>query len=78
MEGWMYPVSILLLVLLAFSFFRSGNTILAGLALVIGAYIIYSHETGYTATDFKNEMVENMDKKADDYKNKLNSEKELN
>ena len=77
MEGWMYPASILLLALLAFSFFRSGNNIMAGLALVIGVYIIYSHETGYTATDFKKEMVDEIDKKADRYKSDLNSEKDL-
>lgn len=34
------------------------------IVLAIGAYIVYSHETGYTATDYKNEMVESLDEAA--------------
>lgn len=64
MDGFLYPASLILIALLAFTFNRSNNNILMILVLVIGAYIIYSNETGNTATDFKNEMVESIDESA--------------
>lgn len=44
-----------------------NNNLLALIALVIGIYIVYSHETGFTATDFRHEMVESIDKNTYDY-----------
>ena len=63
----LYPASLLLLAFLAFSFYKSRNMILSLIALSIGGYIIYSHETGYTATKFKDEMIESLDKSARGY-----------
>jgi len=63
----LYPASLLLLVFLAFTFYKSRNTILSLIALSIAGYIIYSHETGYTATKFKDEMIESLDKSARGY-----------
>ena len=37
------------------------------IVLAIGGYIIYSHETGYSATEFKNEMIDSLDKSARDF-----------
>ena len=58
MDGMLYPISIVLLVIFAFTFYKSNNTILSMILVVIGIYIIYSQETGHTATKFKNEMVD--------------------
>jgi len=35
--------------------------------LGIGIYIVYSHETGYTATDFRNETVKSLDESATEW-----------
>lgn len=62
MSGWMYYGSLLLIAMFILSMFRTHNNLLALIALVVGIYIIYSHETGYTATDFRHEMVDKLDK----------------
>ena len=67
MDGMFYYFSIAVLGVLAFTFFQNHNEKLALLMLVIGIYIVYSHETGYTATDFKNETVKSLDKSADEW-----------
>lgn len=64
MDGMMYTVSLVLVALLAFTFFQNNSTKLMLLVLAVGIYIIYSHETGHTATAFKNEMIESIDKSA--------------
>ena len=64
MDGLIYPVSLIIIALLAFVFNQNNNRLLMFLVLAIGAYIIYSHETGRTATDFKNEMIESIDESA--------------
>ena len=63
----LYPASLLLLAFLTFTFYKSRNPILSLIALGIGIYIIYSHETGYTATKFKDEMIDSLDKSARGY-----------
>lgn len=68
MDDLIYPASLLAIVITAFSFFQSGNTKFALLVLAIGVYIIYSHETGNTATDFKNNMINSIDEKATEFK----------
>lgn len=70
MDGVMYPISLIVVAILAFSFNRNNNTFLMLFVLAVGAYIIYSHETGHTATEFKNSMVESIDKSAGDYSKK--------
>jgi uncharacterized membrane protein len=67
MDGILYPASLILIALLAFTFNRSNNNILMIIVLAIGIYIIYSHETGHTATDFKNEMIESIDESAEKF-----------
>ncbi|QOY52126.1 hypothetical protein [Candidatus Sulfurimonas baltica] len=68
MDDLIYPASLLAIVITAFSFFQSGNTKFALFVLAIGIYIIYSHETGNTATDFKNNMINSIDEKATEFK----------
>ena len=67
MDGMMYPFSLLLVGMLAYTFNKNHNGKLAILMIGIGIYIVYSHETGYTATDFKNETIQSFDKSADEW-----------
>ena len=67
MDGMLYPASLVLLAVLAFTFNQTHNTKMALIMILIGVYIVYSHETGYTATDFKNEMVNELDNSANNY-----------
>jgi len=67
MDGIFYYFTLAVLGILAYLFFQNHNEKLALLMLLIGIYIVYSHETGYTATDFKNETVESLDKSADEW-----------
>lgn len=67
MDGWMYPLSLLIVALMAFTFYQNNSMKMMLLMLAIGVYIIYSHETGYTATDYKNEVIESIDKSAKDF-----------
>jgi len=67
MDGWLYPVSLVVVAVMAFMFFQNHNSKLALLMLALGIYIVYSHETGYTATDFKNETVKSLDESASEW-----------
>ena len=67
MDGWLYPVSLIVVAAMAFTFFQNHNSKLALLMLALGIYIVYSHETGYTATDFKNETIKSLDKSANEW-----------
>ena len=67
MDGMFYYLTLAVLGVLAYTFFQNHNEKLALLMLLIGIYIVYSHETGYTATDFKNETVESLGESADEW-----------
>ncbi|MGE0738391.1 hypothetical protein [Sulfurimonas sp.] len=67
MDGLMYPLSLLIVALMAFTFYRNNSMKMVLLSLAIGVYIIYSHETGYTATDYKNEVIDSIDKSAQEF-----------
>ncbi len=67
MDGWMYPASLVLVAILAFTFNQNNNTKMTLIMILIGAYIIYSHETGDSATNWKNEMVESLEKSTKDF-----------
>ena len=64
MDGYLYPLSLVVVAVVAYTFFQNHNEKLALLMLGIGIYIVYSHETGYTATDFRNETVKSLDESA--------------
>ncbi|MDD5400514.1 MAG: hypothetical protein PHQ93_04930 [Sulfurimonas sp.] len=64
MDGLLYPISLLVVVLIAFFFYRNNSFKLLLLTLAVGVYIIYSHETGNTVTNLKNEAVQSIDKSA--------------
>ncbi|MDD2651988.1 MAG: hypothetical protein PHX44_02910 [Sulfurimonas sp.] len=67
MDGYMYPLSLAVVALMAFTFYQNNSFKMMLLMLGIGVYIIYSHETGYTATDYKNEVIESIDKSAKEF-----------
>jgi hypothetical protein len=64
MNGLLYPISLLVVGLMAFTFYRGNSIKLMLFALAVGAYIIYSHETGHTATEYKNEVVDSISESA--------------
>jgi len=83
MDDLTYYGSLALIAAMAYMFFRNNSTLLMVIVLAIGAYIIYSNETGYTATEFKNEVVNSINDEAQDfserkglnsYENKQNDE----
>lgn len=67
MDGWMYPLSLVIVGLMAFTFYQNNSMRMTLLMLAVGVYIIYSHETGYTVTDYKNEVIESIDKSAKEF-----------
>ncbi len=67
MEDMIYPASLVVIALLVFVLNQNNNSKLALLMLVIGIYIVYSHETGNTATDFKNDMVNSINDSAEGF-----------
>ena len=67
MDGLLYPASLVLLAVLAFTFNQTNNSKLVLIVVAIAAYIVYTHETGNTATDFKNDMVKSMDESVGNY-----------
>ncbi len=67
MDDLIYPVSLVVIALLVFVLNQNNNSKLALLMLAIGIYIVYSHETGNTATDFKNNMVNSINEGAEDF-----------
>ena len=67
MDDIMYPASLLIIAILVFILNQNNNSKLALFMLFIGIYIVYSHETGNTATYFKNNMVNSIDDEAESF-----------
>ncbi|HFB53822.1 MAG TPA: hypothetical protein ENJ67_03740 [Sulfurimonas autotrophica] len=70
MDGMIYYGVLLLLLGLAYMFFQHNNSLLLFITFIIGVYIVYSHETGHTATEFKNEVVNSINDEAQDFDDK--------
>ena len=64
MEGLIFPATLLFLAAVALMFYKSNSMILMGITLIAGVYVIYSHNTGVTITDYKNDMLEVIDEEA--------------
>ncbi|TKI70868.1 hypothetical protein FCU45_00305 [Sulfurimonas crateris] len=67
MEGTLYLVSLIVVAIMAFALYRGNSFKLMLLVLAVGVYIIYSHETGNSATKYKDEVLESLDKSARDF-----------
>ncbi len=57
-QSWIYPGTVVVLLILAYMQWQINATKTMVLVLVILAYIVYSHETGHTLTELKNEAVD--------------------
>jgi len=67
MDGLTYYGALLLLLALSYMFFQNNNSLLMMISIAIGIYIVYSHETGYTATAFKDEIVNSINDEAEGF-----------
>lgn len=61
-ESWLYPGTIVVLLILAYMQWQTNAKKTMVLILVILAYIVYSHETGHSLTKLKDDTVESFDK----------------
>lgn len=60
-ESWLYPGTVVVLLILAYMQWQINAKKTMVIILVILAYIIYSHETGHSLTQMKDEAVEKFD-----------------
>ena len=67
MDGIFYPISLVVLALAAFGFIRNNSNFLALVAILVGVYVIYSHETGQSAGEIRNEIVETVDESTTEF-----------
>lgn len=59
--SWLYPATIVVLLILAYMQWQTNSKKMMVLVLIILGYIIYSHETGYTLTELREEAVDDFD-----------------
>ena len=69
MSTFLYIGIVLLLAAFAYNLYQHNNHKLAFLVIAIGVYIVYSQETGHTATEFKNELLQSVEEEVDDVAN---------
>ncbi|MDK9694532.1 MAG: hypothetical protein OEL19_09865 [Sulfurimonas sp.] len=67
MDEWMYPLSLAAMALMGFTFYQNSSMKMALLTAAIGVYLVYSHETGHTMADYKNDVIESIDKSAREF-----------
>jgi hypothetical protein len=60
--SWLYPATIVVLLILAYMQWQINAKKTMVIILVVLGYIIYSHETGHSLTQFKDDSVESFDK----------------
>ena len=73
MTGMAYWGALAAMGIMAFYFFQNNNMRMAVLALIIGALIVYSHETGKGAESFKKGLHDTIDNPAKAYERKYDS-----
>lgn len=75
MDGYIYIGSLVITLLAALMFYKNNNINLMLLMIGIAGYIVFSHETGHTATEFKDSIVDSIDSSAvnlvDSFKNDI-------
>jgi len=67
MGDYTYILSLVIVVALIVTFYRNNSHILMLVVVAVGVYLVYSHETGYTSKDFKNQIVKSIDNTVKDY-----------
>ncbi|WP_345985083.1 hypothetical protein WCX49_10720 [Sulfurimonas sp. HSL-1656] len=60
-ESWLYPATIVVLLILAYMQWQINAKKTMILILVVLGYIIYSHETGHSLTEFREQAVDDFD-----------------
>lgn len=60
-QSWLYPGSVVVLLILAYMQWQINAKKTMVLVLIILAYIVYSHETGHTLTEMKKDAVNSFD-----------------
>ena len=61
-QSWLYPGTVVVLLILAYMQWQINAIKTMIIILIILGYIVYSHETGHTLTEMKNNAVESFDK----------------
>ncbi|MHC3995215.1 hypothetical protein ACXWTF_10330 [Thiomicrolovo sp. ZZH C-3] len=59
--SWLYPATIVVLLILAYMQWQTNAKKTMVLVLVVLGYIIYSHETGHSLTEFREKAVDDFD-----------------
>ena len=60
-ESWLYPATIVVLLILAYMQWQINAKKTMILILFVLGYIIYSHETGHSLTEFREQAVDDFD-----------------
>lgn len=58
----MYYGSLVLIAILAYLAYQSNRKLVTWLLIALGAYFIYSHNTGVSISNYKDKAVEKFDK----------------
>lgn len=76
MDGNMYYLSLGVVLLIAGYFFRGGHIMLAFTTLLVGAWLVYSHEENIDLVDVKENLYKSIDEKAkSNYERKYKTER---
>lgn len=67
MEDYIYPASLVVVAAMALIFYRSKSNGLMLITILIGAYLVYSHETGFDSSTLKQNIAESIDESVKDY-----------
>ncbi|UFS62101.1 hypothetical protein LOH54_10625 [Sulfurimonas sp. HSL-3221] len=59
--SWLYPGTIVVLLILAYMQWQTNSKKTMVLVLVVLGYIVYSHETGHSLTEFREQAVDDFD-----------------
>ena len=67
MDDTIYYFSLGIVAILALIFYKNNSTILMLLVIAVGAYIVFSHETGYSSETLKSQIAETIDESVNEY-----------
>ncbi|WP_345972327.1 hypothetical protein [Sulfurimonas diazotrophicus] len=59
--SWLYPATIVVLLILAYMQWQTNAKKTMVIVLVVLGYIVYSHETGHSLTEFREQAVDDFD-----------------
>lgn len=59
MEGFMYPASLVMLISIAFMFYKQNSSFLMLLSLAAAVYIVYIHEVDSSSIELNMDIFQN-------------------